>query len=199
RLRAQRRVLHASHGGSVSGRTRGAESGCGRRPRSDGLHDDASYPDAHGGGTDSARSRADRVDGPASVERHLRGDRPRAAASPGADRDTPAGRDDIQSQRPPRRRGLRRAARQPSHEPAAARYDRRQDSAHHPGPARADEDEHGQRERPLSDPGSAPTLFAFNIGLATWETVDIVHKGANYGYSLREGTQSMSPTNGMGP
>ena len=45
----------------------------------------------------------------------------------------------------------------------------------------------------------APTLLAFNIGLVTWETVDVIHKGANYGYPLREGTQSMSSTNGMGP
>lgn len=45
----------------------------------------------------------------------------------------------------------------------------------------------------------APTLFAFNIGLVTWETVVIVRKGANYGYPLREGTQMMSSTNGMGP
>ncbi|HXE81088.1 MAG TPA: PQQ-dependent sugar dehydrogenase [Vicinamibacterales bacterium] len=45
----------------------------------------------------------------------------------------------------------------------------------------------------------AATLLAFNIGLATWETVVIVHKGANYGYPLREGTNSMSPTNGIGP
>ena len=42
-------------------------------------------------------------------------------------------------------------------------------------------------------------LLAFNIGLVSWETVMIVKKGANYGYPLREGTQSMSPTNGMGP
>ena len=44
-----------------------------------------------------------------------------------------------------------------------------------------------------------PTLLAFNIGLVTWETVVVVKKGANYGYPLREGTQSMSSTNGMGP
>ena len=44
-----------------------------------------------------------------------------------------------------------------------------------------------------------PTLLAFNIGLVTWETVLVIHKGANYGYPLREGTQSMSSTNGMGP
>ena len=50
------------------------------------------------------------------------------------------------------------------------------------------------------DPASrAPTLLAFDIGLVTWETVDVIHKGANYGYPLREGTQSMSPTNGIGP
>ena len=38
-----------------------------------------------------------------------------------------------------------------------------------------------------------PRLLAFNIGLVTWETVVIIHKGANYGYPLREGTQAMSP------
>jgi len=42
-------------------------------------------------------------------------------------------------------------------------------------------------------------LLAFNIGLVSWETVAIIKKGANYGYPLREGTQSMSSTNGMGP
>jgi mono/diheme cytochrome c family protein/glucose/arabinose dehydrogenase len=45
----------------------------------------------------------------------------------------------------------------------------------------------------------APKLLAFNIGLVTWETIVVIHKGANYGYPLREGTQSMSSTNGMGP
>lgn len=45
----------------------------------------------------------------------------------------------------------------------------------------------------------APRLLAFNIGLSAWETVDVIHRGANYGYPLREGTQSMSPANGMGP
>ena len=38
----------------------------------------------------------------------------------------------------------------------------------------------------------APRLFAFNIGLTGWETVVIVKKGANYGYSLREGPQAMT-------
>ena len=42
-------------------------------------------------------------------------------------------------------------------------------------------------------------LLAFNIGLVSWETVMIIKKGANYGYPLREGTLSMSATNGMGP
>src|SRR6185295_5545119 len=36
------------------------------------------------------------------------------------------------------------------------------------------------------------------IGLNTWETVFIVKKGANYGYSLREGTQARTPE-GMQP
>jgi glucose/arabinose dehydrogenase len=44
----------------------------------------------------------------------------------------------------------------------------------------------------------APRLLAFNIGLASWETVMIVKKGANYGYSLREGPQAMTPE-GMVP
>lgn len=51
------------------------------------------------------------------------------------------------------------------------------------------------------DPGRPrqSVLLAFDIGLVSWETVQIIKKGANYGYPLREGTQSMSPTNGMGP
>lgn len=44
-----------------------------------------------------------------------------------------------------------------------------------------------------------PVLLAFNIGLVSWETVAIVKKGANYGYPLREGAQSMTETNGVGP
>jgi len=46
---------------------------------------------------------------------------------------------------------------------------------------------------------AAVKLLAFNIGLVSWETVVVIEKGANYGYPLREGTQSMSNTNGMGP
>jgi hypothetical protein len=38
-------------------------------------------------------------------------------------------------------------------------------------------------------------LIALVIGLQTWETVDIIHKGANYGYSLREGPQQLHADN----
>ena len=41
-------------------------------------------------------------------------------------------------------------------------------------------------------PSASPRLIAFNIGLNAWETVLIVKKGVNYGYSLREGTQAMT-------
>lgn len=43
-----------------------------------------------------------------------------------------------------------------------------------------------------------PVLLAFNIGLVSWETVMIIKKGANYGYPLREGNQSMGEGNSMG-
>jgi hypothetical protein len=42
-------------------------------------------------------------------------------------------------------------------------------------------------------------LIAEVIGLHTWETVIIVHKGANYGYSLREGNQQLEADNKVGP
>jgi hypothetical protein len=45
-----------------------------------------------------------------------------------------------------------------------------------------------------SDP-SDNHLIANVIGLRTWETVAIIHKGANYGYSLREGAQQLNPDN----
>ena len=38
-------------------------------------------------------------------------------------------------------------------------------------------------------------LIANVIGLNTWETAVIIHKGANYGYSLREGNQKLETTN----
>jgi len=52
--------------------------------------------------------------------------------------------------------------------------------------------------RLIWDLASPPHLLAFNIGLHSWETMVIVKKGANYGYSLREGTQAMTP-DGMRP
>jgi hypothetical protein len=46
------------------------------------------------------------------------------------------------------------------------------------------------------DPANrASHLIAMVIGLATWETIDIIHKGANYGYSEREGPQRLDPEN----
>jgi hypothetical protein len=38
-------------------------------------------------------------------------------------------------------------------------------------------------------------LIAAVIGLRTWETIDIIRKGANYGYSQREGNQLLQPDN----
>lgn len=45
-----------------------------------------------------------------------------------------------------------------------------------------------------ADPGKN-TLFASVVGLHTWETIDIIHKGANYGYSLREGNEELEANN----
>lgn len=42
-------------------------------------------------------------------------------------------------------------------------------------------------------------LIANVIGLATWETVDIIHKGANYGYSEREGNEHLKANNRTEP
>ena len=38
-------------------------------------------------------------------------------------------------------------------------------------------------------------LIADSIGLHTWETVNIIHKGANYGYSQREGNELLQADN----
>jgi hypothetical protein len=38
-------------------------------------------------------------------------------------------------------------------------------------------------------------LIANSVGLYTWETVNIIHKGANYGYSLREGNEELQNDN----
>ena len=47
------------------------------------------------------------------------------------------------------------------------------------------------------DPADARNnrLIANSIGLRTWETVNIVHRGANYGYSAREGTELLERDN----
>ena len=51
------------------------------------------------------------------------------------------------------------------------------------------------------DPANAANnrLIATSIGLHTWETVNIVHKGANYGYSQREGNEALKLDNSTGP
>ncbi len=50
-----------------------------------------------------------------------------------------------------------------------------------------------------ADPANPATshLVASVVGLRTWETVVIIHKGANYGYSAREGTQMLLPDNSL--
>lgn len=47
------------------------------------------------------------------------------------------------------------------------------------------------------DPADAKNnrLIANSVGLHTWETINIVHPGANYGYSLREGNETLKPDN----
>jgi hypothetical protein len=47
------------------------------------------------------------------------------------------------------------------------------------------------------DPANAShnNLIADVVGLHTWETVVIIHKGANYGYSLREGNEQLESNN----
>ncbi|MGH9385497.1 MAG: PQQ-dependent sugar dehydrogenase [Vicinamibacterales bacterium] len=42
-------------------------------------------------------------------------------------------------------------------------------------------------------------LIVNSVGLTTWETVYLVHKGANYGYAQREGTEILKPDNTTGP
>jgi hypothetical protein len=47
------------------------------------------------------------------------------------------------------------------------------------------------------DPADAANnrLIANSVGLHTWETVNIIYKGANYGYSLREGNELLQKDN----
>jgi hypothetical protein len=51
------------------------------------------------------------------------------------------------------------------------------------------------------DPANAANnrLIATSIGLHTWETANIVRKGANYGYSEREGNELLKPDNTTAP
>jgi len=51
------------------------------------------------------------------------------------------------------------------------------------------------------DPANAANtiLIATSIGLHTWETVNIIHKGANYGYSQREGNEALKLDNTTAP
>jgi len=42
-------------------------------------------------------------------------------------------------------------------------------------------------------------LIGDSIGLHTWESVEIIHKGINYGYDLREGNQQLAPDNTLNP
>jgi hypothetical protein len=46
-----------------------------------------------------------------------------------------------------------------------------------------------------SDPETNNHLIVNDIGLFTWEEVNIVHKGGNYGYSQREGNQLLQSNN----
>jgi hypothetical protein len=47
------------------------------------------------------------------------------------------------------------------------------------------------------DPADARNnrLVVDSVGLHTWETINIVHEGANYGYSAREGNSTLKPDN----
>jgi hypothetical protein len=51
------------------------------------------------------------------------------------------------------------------------------------------------------DPDNASNnrLIANSVGLHTWETVNIVHKGGNYGYSQREGNELLKLDNSTAP
>jgi Glucose / Sorbosone dehydrogenase/PEP-CTERM motif len=44
-----------------------------------------------------------------------------------------------------------------------------------------------------SNPATNNHLIVSDIGLHTWEEVNIIHKGGNYGYSYREGNEMLGP------
>lgn len=47
----------------------------------------------------------------------------------------------------------------------------------------------------ISWDAESDSILVNDIGLHTWEEVNIVHEGANYGYSQREGNQQLLPNN----
>jgi hypothetical protein len=50
-----------------------------------------------------------------------------------------------------------------------------------------------------ANPETNNHLIVNDIGLHTWEEVNILYAGKNYGYSQREGNQSLDASNGVGP
>ena len=49
------------------------------------------------------------------------------------------------------------------------------------------------------DESGGSRLIAANVGLHTWESIYIVHRGANYGYPAREGTELLQTDNRTAP
>ena len=97
-LRAQRRLLHDSHGGPDHDGARRTEAGRRGRPRPLRLPDDAAARDADAAGRAlQSRSRDRRVDRSRHHEHDLRGHRARTAAAAAVLADPSARRDDVQS------------------------------------------------------------------------------------------------------
>ena len=76
RLPAQRRVLHAAHGGRDPDRRRRTAQRRNRRPRPVGVHDDAGDPGARRDREDRARGHPDRMEGSQPRRREVRGHGP---------------------------------------------------------------------------------------------------------------------------